>query len=503
MTVGVKLTGATSNFGSHWKSINWNKVKADVKRLQMRIAKAVREGKQNRVKSLQWLLAHSFSAKLLAVKRVTSSKGAKTPGVDGAIWNTPARKIKGVLSLQRRGYKAQPLRRILISKKGKKGKFRPLGIPTIRDRAMQALYLITLEPIAETKADPNSYGFRYYRACRDAIAQCFCVLGKKHYAEWILDADIKACFDYIDHNWLLSNIPMDKVMLKQWLKCGYFQDKKLYPTKFGTPQGGILSPTLANMTLDGLEEVIRKSCPTRLKENKKIRSKVHYIRYADDLVTTASSKELLENNIIPAINDFLKPRGLMLSPEKTRILKLEEGFDFLGQNIRRHKNRLLITPSKENVKNFLSKVRSTIKSCHGWKTEDMIKKLNPIIRGWAYYHRFIHSYRAFWIAGKTIFQALQRWMRRRHPEKGYGWLIKNYFNNPNRKWGFTCYIKDRSGKRKLLELIKPSYIKIVQYIKIKGESTPFDPIYEDYFKMRREFRNYRSHQTNNLAAGLQ
>lgn len=249
--------------------------------------------------------------------------------------------------------------------------------------------------------------------------------------------------------------------------------------------------------------LLRKSYPRRLREDRNKSSKVHFIRYADDLIATAYSKEILLNNIIPAINEFLKPRGLMLSPEKTRILRLEEGFDFLGQHISRKKDRLLITPSKENAKSFLSKVRTIIKSCHGWKTEDMIRKLNPVIRGWAYYHRFIHSYRVFWIAGKTIFQALQRWMRRRHPENGYGWLIKNYFNNPNRKWGFTCYIKDRSGKRKLLELIQPSYIKIVQYIKIKGASNPFDLIYGDYFKMRRKFNNYRSHQTNNLAAGLQ
>ena len=184
MTEVVKLTGATSISGQHWKAINWQKVKAEVKRLQMRIAKAVREGKSaNKIKVLQWMLSHSFSAKLLAVRRVTSNKGARTPGVDGEIWNTPAKKMKGTLSLIRKGYKALPLLRVLIPKRN--GKYRPLGIPTIKDRATQALYLLTLEPIAETTADPNSYGFRYYRACRDAIAQCFCALAKSYSPKWL------------------------------------------------------------------------------------------------------------------------------------------------------------------------------------------------------------------------------------------------------------------------------------------------------------------------------
>ncbi len=491
----VRLTGATPNLGNHWKTIDWDKVKTEVRRLQMRIAKAVREGKDSKVKSLQWILSHSYSAKLLAVKRVTSNKGAKTPGVDGVVWNTPARKMRGVLSLKRRGYKALPLRRIFIPKK--KGKMRPLGIPTLKDRAMQALYLITLEAIAETKADPNSYGFRYFRACRDAIAQCFCSLAKSYSPRWILEADIKACFDWIDHNWLLYNIPVDKRMLKQWLKCGYLQERKLFPTKAGTPQGGIISPTLANMTLDGLEEAIKDSCPRR--------RKVNFIRYADDFIVTADSRELLENNIIPAINDFLKPRGLMLSPEKTGIVRIEEGFDFLGQNLRKYRDKLVIKPSKDNYISFLTKLRDTIKSCHGWKTEDMIKKLNPMIRGWATYHRNVQASKVFSFADTIVFQSLSRWIKRRHPEKGWWWIIKKYFNNLklnklHHKWVFSCWIKDRSGTKKLLEVIKPSSIKLVRYIKIKGKSNPFDPQYTDYFKMRRSCKNYYPINSNSLAA---
>lgn len=489
MTV-TKITGATPTLGNYWKAIDWQAVKAEVKRIQMRIAKAVREGKTNKVKSLQWILSHSFSAKLLAVKMATSRKGAKTAGVDGIIWNTPARKMRGALSLKRKGYKAQPLRRTEIPKRT--GSKRPLGIPTIRDRAMQALYLLTLEPIAETTADSNSYGFRFYRACRDAMGQCFCSLAKCYSPRWILDADIKSCFDGINHNWLLDNIPIDKRILSQWLKCGYLKNRKLYPTRTGTPQGGIISPILANMTLDGLEQVVKKSCPRR--------RKVNFIRYADDFIVTADCRELLEDNVIPAINQFLKPRGLMLSQEKTRIVRIEQGFDFLGQHLQKYSNKLNITPSKENTRSFLNKVKETIKACHGLKCEDMIRRLNPIIRGWSYYHRYVQSARAFYTAGKVIFKSLWRWARRRHPGKGIGWIKRKYFDHSTRPWVFSCWIKNKEEKQTLLELMRPSSVKLVWYYKVKGEANPYDPGYNDYFAMRRTSSNVRP--TNNLTAGF-
>ena len=375
------LTSADSLLGKRWEAINWQQVEKEVKRLQMRIAKAVREGKWNKVKSLQWLLTHSLSAKLLAVRKVSSNRGARTPGVDGVIWNTPAKKMQGALSLKRRGYKAQPLRRIEIPKKN--GKKRPLGIPTIKDRAVQALYLLALEPVSETTADANSYGFRPFRACRDAIGQCFCSLAKSYSPRWILDADIKACFDGIDHNWLLGHIPLDNRVLTQWLDCGYIQNNHLFPTKAGTPQGGIISPVLANMTLDGLEQVIKSSCPRR--------RKVNFIRYADDFIVTADSKELIEENIIPAIKTFLANRGLVLSDEKTHIVRIEDGFDFLGQHLQKRGNKLFITPTKKDTQSFLEKVKRIIKAARGWSTGALIKLLNPIIPGWCYYHRCVQS----------------------------------------------------------------------------------------------------------------
>jgi RNA-directed DNA polymerase len=252
--VGKQMTATTWSAGAptgkykKWISFNWKKVNIFVKRLQMRIAKAVKVKRFGKVKSLQWLLTKSYYAKLLATKRVTSNKGKRTAGVDKVIWSTAKQKIDAVTNLKRKGYHPSPLRRIYIPKKN--GKKRPLSIPTMTDRAMQALYKLALEPVAETLADPNSYGFRLYRRCADAIAQCFISLAKSYSPVWVLEADIKACFDEISHPWMLEHIPMDKEILRKWLIAGFIEDGKLYSTGKGTPQGGIASPTLANMVLD-------------------------------------------------------------------------------------------------------------------------------------------------------------------------------------------------------------------------------------------------------------
>ena len=233
-----------------WASIDWNKARAYVKKLQMRIVKAQQEGHYSKVKTLQWLLTHSFYAKALAVKRVISNRGKNTAGVDHELWLTPEAKFKAINKLKRRGYRPQPLKRVYIPKKN--GKLRPLSIPTMTDRAMQTLYMFALEPLAETYGDPNSYGFRIGRSTHDAIEQCFTDLNKGKSPEWILEGDIKGCFDHISHEWLMENIPMDTQVLQKWLKCGFVDTKQLFPTEEGTPQGGTISPTLMNMTLDGL-----------------------------------------------------------------------------------------------------------------------------------------------------------------------------------------------------------------------------------------------------------
>jgi RNA-directed DNA polymerase len=236
--------GAVSNVTMNWTDIEWDEVHRNVRRLQARIVKATQEGRWGKVKALQRLLTRSFSGRALAVKRVTENRGKNTPGVDGEIWDTPAKKMKAVHELRSRGYRPQPLRRMYIPKSN--GKMRPLGIPTMKDRAMQALYLLALDPVAETLADPNSYGLRKERCQADAIARCFSNLSRRVSPEWILEGDIKSCFDRISHAWLLEHIPIERNVLHRWLKAGYMEQHILHPTEEGTPQGGIAKPRLAN-----------------------------------------------------------------------------------------------------------------------------------------------------------------------------------------------------------------------------------------------------------------
>lgn len=469
-----RLTGAPSANGANWKAINWQKAHREVRRLQIRIAKAISEGRHGRVQALQWLLTRSFSGKALAVKRVVSNRGRKTPGVDKAIWYTPKQRMAAVQHLRRRGYQARPLRRVYIPKKN--GKMRPLGIPTMHDRAMQALYAQALLPVAETTGDPNSYGFRLHRSCADAIHQCYIGLAKRYSAQWILEGDIKACFDEISHDWLMKNIPMDRFMLRQWLNAGYFEEGTLYPTKAGTPQGGIISPLLANMTLDGLEAAVKAVTPYR--------SKVNVIRYADDFVITGKTKELLEDTIKPAVEKFLKERGLRLSPEKTRITRIEDGFDFLGQNPRKYSGKFLTKPAKSNFRTILTRIRETIRKFSAMKTGDMIRALNPIIRGWANYHRHIVANDTFRVMDSQIYRYLRDWAKRRHPHKGALWLAYKYWHSGPKRWIFSTVEKAPEGKRRV-ELIRATSIRIERHIKIRGAANPFDPKDAAYFEKRR------------------
>lgn len=468
-TSAQDATGSTE-----WEVIPWPGVKKKVVKLQMRIAKATREGKHRKTASLQWILTHSYDAKLLAVKRVTTNKGKNTAGVDGRIWKTPAEKIAAVQSLERRGYKPMPLRRHYIPKKN--GKKRPLGIPTMRDRAMQALYAMALKPIAETRGDPNSYGFRDRRSCHDAIQQVFNALAKLHSAQWILEGDIKACFDQINHQWLLENIPMDKKILKAWLQAGYMEKGKLFPTTEGTPQGGIISPILANMTLDGLEQAVRDVMSSR--------SKTNVIRFADDFVNTGKTKEILENKAIPAIKRFLDPRGLKLSDEKTLITNINDGFDFLGFNVRKYNGKLLIKPSKKSVAALMDKVRDTIKSMWGAKPEVLIKKLNPIIRGWVNYHRHVVAKMTFKYIDRQINKMLLRWAQKRHPKKNQTWIRRKYFSQAAIKDVFAVKVMTAKGTIKVVALFKAALVPILRHIKVRQNANPFDLAYKTYFKQR-------------------
>lgn len=442
--------------------------------------KATQESRWGKVKSLQYLLTHSFSGKAISVRRVTENKGKNTPGVDMETWNTPQKKTKAVQSLKQRGYHPLPLRRMYIPKKN--GKMRPLGIPTMKDRAMQALYLLALDPIAETKADPNSYGFRSKRSTADAIGQCFITLAKGMSPQWILEGDIKACFDKINHEWLLKNIPLDKVILRKWLKAGFMEKDVLHPTEEGTPQGGIISPALANMTLDGLESILLKAFP---RHRAGYSYKVNLVRYADDFIVTGATKELLELKVLPLIESFFLERGLTLSKEKTKITHIEDGFDFLGQNVRKYNGVLIIKPAKKNVQAFLDKVREVIKGHKTVTAGNLIGELNPMIRGWANYHRHVCSKHTLGTVDNVIFKTLWRWAVRRHPHKGKRWVKNKYFRHfRNRTWVFTGEGTSINGEEKLLHLLYAKETPIRRHVKVRGEANPYDPQWEEYFEHR-------------------
>lgn len=463
-----------------WHNINWNKANRIVRNLQSRIVKAIKEKKWRKVRALQNILTRSTSAKQLAVRRVTENHGKKTPGVDKVIWSTPKAKSEAINQLKRKSYKAKPLRRVYIPKSN--GNLRPLGIPTMADRAMQALHLLALELVAETLADKNSYGFRPERSTADARSQCYLALRLKICPKWVMEGDIKGCFDNISQKWMLENIPMDKGILKKWLISGYIDQNTFYQTEQGTPQGGVASPTLANMVLDGLEtELSRKFNRTNTERRK---NKVHLVRYADDFIITGDSKELLEEQVKPLVESFLKQRGLSLSEEKTKVTHIEEGFDFLGWNVRKYKEKLLIKPSKKNVKAFLDKVRKLIKENQSVTQSNLIVMLNRVISGWGNYHKIAVAKKTFAYVNHQIWKCLWQWAKCRHPDKNKAWVKSRYFKRiRGRDWEFAETLQTKEGE-KTNKLINLTMIPIRRHTKIIAEANPYDIEWEEYFEKR-------------------
>lgn len=476
---------ASLDCASAWSEIDWAAAEHYVRKLQARIVKAQKEGRIGKVKALQRLLTTSFYAKALAVKRVTENTGKRTSGVDKECWTTPKAKFEAISRLKRNGYHPQPLKRIYIPKKN--GKKRPLSLPTMTDRAMQTLYRFALEPLAELSADPCSFGFRTARCPQDAIEQCFNNLAKGVSPQWILEGDIKGCFDNISHDWILEHIPMDGQLLRKWLKSGYIETKKLFPTEVGASQGSPISPVICNMVLDGLQPLLKKHFHQTRRNGKQYSPMVNFVRFADDFIITGESRELLQEQVLPMVRRFMAERGLQLSEEKTVITHIDDGFDFLGCNIRKYNGKLLIKPSKKNLKGILDKIRTTVKQNPTITQEWLIRKINPMIRGWVNYQRFNVSAVAFEHLDFQVFKCLWTWCCRRHPKKSKAWVAEKYFHRiGNRGWTFSVPTKQkmRNGEIKYIRLVYAVDTDIVRFTKIRNHSNPFDSDDRGYFEKR-------------------
>jgi len=456
-----------------WNAINWQLVERRVKNLRQRIFRAVQSQKWNEVRSLMKLMLRSFSNLLSSVRRATQlNQGKKTPGIDQQVAlgaKARARVVRQMLEYQM--WKAAPAKRVYIPKSG--GKTRPLGIPTLKNRVAQGVVKNALEPFWEARFEANSYGFRPGRSCHDAIEHCFRFLNKRSRSRWILDADIKAAFDMIDHDFVLSKIGCvpGRGLIKRWLKAGYVEGGILHATEYGVPQGGVISPLLANIALDGLQEVVGK--------------KFGFVRYADDFIITAEDRSALES-LVPTINSWLSRRGLELNTDKTRIVHISDGFNFLGFNVRQYSNKCIIKPQMEKVRLFLRSIRQWLKANAGTTALEVILNLNPRIVGWAHYYRHAVSSRTFGYVKTKIWKALWQWCLRRHNNKGKGWVRRKYFTAyQGKEWKFFARFKDRDGIEMNLFLEDIAEIRITRHVKVRGAASPDDPALSEYWADRR------------------
>lgn len=465
-----------------WQEIPWRKLERRVFKLQTRIYRASQRDDVKTVHRLQKMLIKSWSAKCMAVRKVTQdNQGRKTGGVDGIKSLTPKARLELVNNLKL-NRKAKPVRRVWIPKPGKTEK-RPLGIPIMYDRAAQALVKMAIEPEWEAKFEKNSYGFRPGRSCHDAIQAIFATIKQK--SKYVLDADIAQCFDQINHQKLLEKLqcpPTIRRSIRAWLKAGIMEKGNLFPTTSGTPQGGTVSPLLANVALHGLEEFIVNSFPMKQKriegKVKIIRYQPNVVRYADDFVVFHENLEVIEQ-IQLRIQEWLSDIGLELKPSKTKVTHTSQGFEFLGFNVRqysvgKHNSgklwngrklgfKTLMKPSKEKVKIHYRKICEIIESHKNAPQEALISKLNPIIRGWCNYYSAVVSGKTFGNLTNLIFWKLLSWAKHRHPNKSVKWIVRKYWNN----WQFQT--KDEN-----YVLIKHSQIPIVRFVKVKENRSPYD-----------------------------
>ena len=472
---------------THWSQINWSAVEATVRRLQGRIYRAAANGEVAKVKNLQQLLVRSLSAKLKAIRQVTQENGGKhTPGVDGVVCDTPEARLELLKDgLCLKGYRPKPVRRVYIPKSN--GQKRPLGIPTVKDRCLQALVKLALEPEWESRFEANSYGFRPGRCTMDAITAIHTTLNRKDSSAWILDADITGCFDNIDHNALLARLPIFTTPIRRWLKAGAVELGHYTETTSGTPQGGVLSPLLANIALDGLERLFGAETasgkPLKPSHRRGQNHKISLIRYADDLVASAPTRAVLEHYVLPKIKAFLGQRGLHLNEAKTRIVHVTDGFHFLGFEIRRFKDTLLTRPQKDKVIGHIRELKSYLRQHRQSPTGQVIRDLNPKIRGWANYYRFSAAKHTFSKVDNSVYWLLWRWAKRRHPNKPVKWVLKRYY----RQVGNRQAVFSQGNAQILWHQDTP----ITRFTKVTGKASPMNPDLKVYWEDRATRRHAR------------
>jgi len=478
-----------------WKDVPWRTLERRVFRLQKRIYRAQSRGNDKAVRSLQRLLLKSWSARMLAVRRVTQeNQGKRTAGIDGIKHVSPTKRFALVATLgQPDTIRAQPVRRALIPKPGKEDQVRPLGIPVMLDRAHQALVKLALEPQWEARFEPNSYGFRPGRSCHDAIAAVFNELRFRD--KYILDADIADCFEGIRQKVLLAKLAAPRVIrhaVRAWLKAGVLDGVVFTPTTSGTPQGGVASPLLANIALDGMEAVVRASYRRTLPHSHTITPSL--IRYADDVVVLCADHD----GIVAAqgaLEGFLAELGLTLHPTKTRIIHslhpLDEatpGFDFLGFTVRQHpvgkchagkraggRGRLLfktlIRPSKASIRGHVQQTGQIIRTHRGLSQDSLIYQLSPVITGWAGYplgdFRTSVASQVYRTCDLHLYNQLRSWAYWRHPRKSRGWIVRKYWSwQPGRRWTF----RTPGGK----DLPRHSDVSSFRHVKVRGSASPYD-----------------------------